>query len=116
LTLPLTLAFVTPSGTADINWDDGSQDTLKKLVSSAHKSGHGTKIVLSVGEVAVFSQLCLLVEYMRAIGGWGGSHWFCQAMSTPGNRSKLVKTLSAIVDMYHLDGKRSRCKLDVYLR
>lgn len=53
LTLPSILAFAIPNGTAGINWDDGSQDTLKNLVSSARKSGHGTKIVLSVGNVVV---------------------------------------------------------------
>lgn len=42
---------------------------------------------------------------MRGIGGWGGSHWFSQAMSTSSNRSKLVKTFSETVDTYHLDGK-----------
>ncbi|KIM37880.1 glycoside hydrolase family 18 protein [Hebeloma cylindrosporum] len=78
-------AFAIPNGTAGINWDDGSQDTLKDLVSCARKSGHGTKIVLSVG-------------------GWSGSHWFSQAMSTSINRNKLVKALSETVDAYHLDG------------
>ena len=43
---------------------------------------------------------------MREIGGWSGSHWFSQAMSTSSNRNKLVKTLSETVDAYHLDGKR----------
>ncbi|KAF8970627.1 glycoside hydrolase superfamily [Flammula alnicola] len=81
----LFFAFVTPNGTAGINWDDGSQDTLKKLVSSARNSGSGTKIVLSVG-------------------GWGGSHWYSQAMSTATNRAKLVDTLVETVNSYGLDG------------
>ena len=106
LTLRSVLAFVTPNGTAGINWDDGRQETLKQLVSSALKSGHGTKIVLSVGNVVISCELYLSAEYMREIGGWSGSHWFSQAMSTSSNRDKLVKTLSEIVDMYHLDGKR----------
>jgi len=51
---PSILAFAIPNGTAGINWDDGSQNTLKNLVSSARKSGHETKIVLSVGNVVVW--------------------------------------------------------------
>ncbi|KAF9484200.1 glycoside hydrolase family 18 protein [Pholiota conissans] len=81
----LFFAFVTPNGVAGISWDDGSQDTLKKLVSSAHGSGSATKIVLSVG-------------------GWGGSHWYSQAMSTSTNRTKLVNNLVEVVKSYGLDG------------
>ncbi|KAF8900154.1 glycoside hydrolase family 18 protein [Gymnopilus junonius] len=81
----LFFAFVTPNGTAGINWDEGSQETLKKLVSGARNSGQGTKIVLSVG-------------------GWSGSHWYSQAMSTERNRSKLVKILAETVESYSLDG------------
>ncbi|PPQ71398.1 hypothetical protein CVT26_011113 [Gymnopilus dilepis] len=81
----LYFAFVTPTGVAGISWDDGSQETLKQLVSAARNSGHGTKIVLSVG-------------------GWGGCHWYSQAMSTESNRSKLVKTLAETVESFGLDG------------
>ncbi|KDR78222.1 hypothetical protein GALMADRAFT_1307739 [Galerina marginata CBS 339.88] len=81
----LFFAFVTPNGTAGIDWDSGSQETLKALVSSAHSSGHETKIVLSMG-------------------GWSGSHWYSEAMSSASNRSKLVKTLADTIKSYGLDG------------
>lgn len=42
-------AFVTPTEACTIKWDDDGMPALKRLVSSARKSGHGTKIVLSVG-------------------------------------------------------------------
>ncbi|KAF8181050.1 glycoside hydrolase family 18 protein [Pholiota molesta] len=81
----LFFAFVTPNGVAGISWDSGSQDTLKKLVSSARSSGSATKIVLSVG-------------------GWSGSHWYSQAMSTSTNRTKLINTMVEAVNSYGLDG------------
>ncbi|CAA7268385.1 unnamed protein product [Cyclocybe aegerita] len=79
-------AFVTPNGTAGINWDDGSEKVLQNLVVAARQSGHSTKIVLSVG-------------------GWGGCHWFSQVMSTSSNRTKFANTLVNTVNTYGLDGK-----------
>lgn len=43
------LAFATPNDKSGINWEDGTQETLTKLISSARSSGYGTRIVLSIG-------------------------------------------------------------------
>lgn len=51
--------------------------------------------------------------YMRPLGGWSGSHWYSQAMSTESNRSKLVKTLAKTVESYGLDGRRQFNMLSV---
>ncbi|KAF8154277.1 glycoside hydrolase family 18 protein [Crassisporium funariophilum] len=81
----LFFAFVIVTRTAEISWDDGSESVLRKLVSGARSSGMSTKIVLSVG-------------------GWSGSHWYSEVMSSSSNRSKLVRTLVGVVDAYGLDG------------
>ncbi|KAJ7072790.1 glycoside hydrolase family 18 protein [Mycena amicta] len=54
----LFVAFAIPNSSSGINVDSETQSMLKRLVSSAHKSGKGTKIVLSVG-------------------GWTGSNLSC---------------------------------------
>lgn len=100
----LVLAFVTPTGTADINWDDGSQDTLKHLVSSARKSGASTKIVLSVGELFLSLFSFKHVNICVFSGGWGGSYWYSHAVSNDTNRKKLASTLYGAVKSYGLDG------------
>ncbi|KAL1702144.1 glycoside hydrolase superfamily [Schizophyllum commune] len=79
----LFFAFATPNQSNGLNWDDGSQSTLKRLVSAAH--GAGTKVVLSVG-------------------GWGGSYWFSNAVSSKGNRSAFSSALADTVSQYNLDG------------
>ncbi|KAL1674520.1 glycoside hydrolase superfamily [Schizophyllum commune] len=79
----LFFAFATPNQSNGLNWDDGSQSTLKRLVSAAH--GAGTKVVLSVG-------------------GWGGSYWFSNAVSSKGNRSAFSSALADAVSQYNLDG------------
>ncbi|KAM5542384.1 hypothetical protein V8D89_003843 [Ganoderma adspersum] len=81
----LLFAFATPNSSSGISWDDGSTSTLKTLVSAAHNSGQGTKVVLS-------------------IGGWGGSYWFSQAMSTSANRTTFVNACVSAVNTYSLDG------------
>ncbi|TFK94886.1 glycoside hydrolase family 18 protein [Polyporus arcularius HHB13444] len=81
----LYFAFATPNSSSGISWDSGSTSTLKTLVSSAHNSGHGTKVVLS-------------------IGGWGGSYWFSQAVSTSANRTTFVNACVSAVNTYNLDG------------
>ncbi|KAI0694388.1 glycoside hydrolase family 18 protein [Cerioporus squamosus] len=81
----LYFAFATPNSSSGISWDSGSTSTLKTLVSSAHNSGHGTKVVLS-------------------IGGWGGSYWFSQAMSSSANRTTFVNACVSAVNTYNLDG------------
>ncbi|KAG7443202.1 glycoside hydrolase family 18 protein [Guyanagaster necrorhizus] len=81
----LFFAFVVPNSSSTINWDDGSQDTLRNLVSAACQSGHRTQIVLS-------------------IGGWGGSYWFSNSMSNATNRTKLINALVGAVNSFGLDG------------
>ncbi|KAL4245784.1 glycosyl hydrolase 18 family protein [Abortiporus biennis] len=80
-------AFATPNSSNTLSWDDGSTSTsiLKRLVAAARNSGHGTKIVLS-------------------IGGWGGSQFFSQVMSSSGNRSTFVNAAVGAVNTYGLDG------------
>ncbi|EIN11117.1 glycoside hydrolase family 18 protein [Punctularia strigosozonata HHB-11173 SS5] len=81
----LFFAFATPNSSSTISWDDGATGTLKRLVSAANSSGKGTKIVLS-------------------IGGWGGSYYFSQAMSTSANRTKFVNAAVSAVNTYGLAG------------
>ncbi|OSC97972.1 glycoside hydrolase family 18 protein [Trametes coccinea BRFM310] len=81
----ILFAFATPNSSSTISFDSGSTSTLKTLVSSAHNSGHGTKVVLS-------------------IGGWGGSYWFSQTMSSAANRSTFVNACVSAVNTYKLDG------------
>lgn len=81
----LFFAFATPNASSTLKWDSESQDTLRKLVSSARKSGKGTKIVLSVG-------------------GWLGSYWFSNAVKTAANRTKFHNALVEAVITFGLDG------------
>ncbi|GJE87344.1 glycoside hydrolase family 18 protein [Phanerochaete sordida] len=81
----LFFAFATPNSSSGISWDDGSTAILKRLVAAAKNSGKGTKIVLS-------------------IGGWGGSYWFSQAMSSAANRTTFVNAAVSAVNTYGLDG------------
>ena len=96
---------------AGIDWDSGSQEALKKLVSAVRQSGHGTKIVLSVGTSPscnrydeILLNICALSP---RLGGWSGCHWYSQAMSTTSNRAKLVNNLVEAVNTYGLDGVSS---------
>ncbi|KAI0751174.1 glycoside hydrolase family 18 protein [Daedaleopsis nitida] len=81
----LYFAFAVPNSSSGISFDSGSTSTLKTLVSSAHSSGKGTKVVLS-------------------IGGWGGSTYFSQAMSSSANRTTFVNACVSAVNTYSLDG------------
>ncbi|KAH8096611.1 glycoside hydrolase family 18 protein [Cristinia sonorae] len=81
----LFFAFAIPNSSNGISWDDGGTAILQRLVKSARNSGKGTKIVLS-------------------IGGWGGSYWFSQVMSSSGNRSAFVNAAVNAVNTYGLDG------------
>ncbi|KAG6833416.1 hypothetical protein H0H87_007401 [Tephrocybe sp. NHM501043] len=81
----LFFAFAIPNASSTLDWDAGSQGTLKKLVSSARRSGEATKIVLSVG-------------------GWGGSHWFSDVVKGAANRTKFADTLVGVVNSFGLDG------------
>ncbi|KAJ3536913.1 hypothetical protein NMY22_g5822 [Coprinellus aureogranulatus] len=78
-------AFAMPNSNSGLTWEGSDKDVLRRLVTSAKKSGKGTKIVLSVG-------------------GWGGCYWFSQAVSTANNRTKFVNALKDAVNNYGLDG------------
>lgn len=81
----LYFAFAMPNSSSGLTWEGSDKDVLRRLVTSAKKSGRGTKIVLSVG-------------------GWGGCYWFSQACSSASNRTKFVKALTDAVKTYELDG------------
>ncbi|GBE80217.1 glycoside hydrolase family 18 protein [Sparassis crispa] len=81
----LLFAFATPNSSSTISYDSGSTSTLETLVSSAHNSGYGTKVVLS-------------------IGGWGGSYYFSQAVGTSANMTTFVNACVSAVNTYDLDG------------
>ncbi|OBZ70107.1 putative endochitinase [Grifola frondosa] len=72
---------------------------------TAHNSGYGTKVVLSIGislfPPATFTGAELLLIYA---GGWDGSYWFSQAMSSSANRSTFVNACVSAVNTYSLDG------------
>ncbi|KAF6750408.1 glycoside hydrolase superfamily [Ephemerocybe angulata] len=81
----LYFAFAMPNSSSGLTWEGSDKDVLRRLVTSARKSGKGTKIALSVG-------------------GWGGCYWFSQACSTASNRKKFVAALMDAVKTYDLDG------------
>ncbi|GLB44487.1 putative glyco_18 [Lyophyllum shimeji] len=81
----LFFAFVAPNASSTLKWPRGGQDTLRRLVFAARKSGKGTKIVLSVG-------------------GWGGSYWFSNAVKTQANRTQFIHALVEAVNSFGLDG------------
>lgn len=51
-------AFATPTSSGGISYDSGATSTLQSLVSAAHGSGHGTKVVLSIGSNHFSMFLC----------------------------------------------------------
>lgn len=79
----LFFAFATPNESNGLNWDSGSKNTLSRLVSAAHAAG--TKVVLSVG-------------------GWGGSYWFSNAVSSKANRATFADALLGAINQFGLDG------------
>jgi chitinase len=81
----LFFAFATPNSSSTLTWDAGSQAMLTRTVAAAKASGAGTRIVLSVG-------------------GWAGSVYFSQCVSTAANRTTFVNTLASAVTTYGLDG------------
>ncbi|KAE9391168.1 glycoside hydrolase [Gymnopus androsaceus JB14] len=81
----LFFAFAVPNASSTLTWDAGSQSMLTRTVTAARNSGAETRIVLSVG-------------------GWGGSVYFSQCVSTAANRTTFVKTLASAVTTYGLDG------------
>ncbi|KAE9388453.1 glycoside hydrolase [Gymnopus androsaceus JB14] len=81
----LFFAFAVPNASSTLTWNAGSQSMLTRTVTAARNSGAGTRIVLSVG-------------------GWGGSVYFSQCVSTAAKRTTFVKTLASAVTTYGLDG------------
>ncbi|TFK52796.1 glycoside hydrolase family 18 protein [Heliocybe sulcata] len=81
----LLFAFATPNSSSTISWDSGATSLLQRLVTAANNSGHGTQVVLS-------------------IGGWGGSYWFHNAMSSSSNRTTFVNAAVSAVNTYGLAG------------
>ncbi|KAF7296006.1 Glycoside hydrolase family 18 protein [Mycena kentingensis (nom. inval.)] len=81
----LFFAFAIPDTSAKLTWDADAPAFLKQLVSSAKKSGKGTKVVLSVG-------------------GWTGSATFHQIAASSSLRGKFVSNLVKVVSDYALDG------------
>ncbi|KIK42540.1 glycoside hydrolase family 18 protein [Suillus luteus UH-Slu-Lm8-n1] len=80
----IDFAFALP--TADYNLIFDSPDApalLRKLVTDAHASSTLVKL---------------------SIGGWTGSHYFSQAVSTAANRETFVKNIVATYSQYNLDG------------
>ncbi|KAI0683182.1 glycoside hydrolase superfamily, partial [Cytidiella melzeri] len=80
----LFFAFATPNTSSSISYNSGSTSILQRLVTAAHNSGKGTIFVLS-------------------IGGWGGSYYFSQAVSSASNCSTSVNTAVNAVNTYDLD-------------
>ncbi|KAF5376668.1 hypothetical protein D9615_007899 [Tricholomella constricta] len=81
----LFFAFATPNSSSTLSFGSGSQAILKRLATAAHKSGKGTKVVLS-------------------IGGWGGCKYFSSSCSTSANRTKLVNSIKSTISANGLDG------------
>ncbi|KAG5645132.1 hypothetical protein DXG03_006849 [Asterophora parasitica] len=100
----LFFAFATPNASSGLNWDEGSEDTLRTLVSAARQSRKGTKIVLSVGNIHLTFYFAINVADLGVIGGWGGSYWFNNATKDATNRSKFNNALVAAVNNFGLDG------------
>ncbi|KAF8628575.1 hypothetical protein AX17_005971 [Amanita inopinata Kibby_2008] len=81
----LFFAFATPNSSNCLDWDEGSVEALKRLVSCARGSGYDTKIVLSVG-------------------GWDGCSCWSNAVANEQNRDTLNAALVGVVDDFGLDG------------
>ncbi len=98
-----------PNSSSTLTWDSGAQDILRRLVTSARNSGKGTKIVLSVGKShRLLNTLNFLINIRSILlGGWGGSTWFSQAMSSSANRTTFKNSLTSAVNSFGLDGKLS---------
>ncbi|PCH40730.1 glycoside hydrolase family 18 protein [Wolfiporia cocos MD-104 SS10] len=81
----LLFAFATPNSSSTLDWDSGATSTLQTLVSSAHNSGYGTKVVISIGRL-------------------DGSYWFSQAVGSSANITTFVNACISAVITYDLDG------------
>lgn len=61
-------AFATPNSSNGLDWDSGATSTLQTLVSSAHNSGYGTQVVLSIGECRLRSDVGTCLPSVQAVG------------------------------------------------
>ncbi|KIK69304.1 glycoside hydrolase family 18 protein [Collybiopsis luxurians FD-317 M1] len=80
----LTYAFATT--TPDVNslsLADSDEELLPQFVQNAHQNN---------------------VTASLSIGGWGGSQYFSTNMGSATNRTAFVKTVTALVEQYNLDG------------
>ncbi|KAK2460378.1 hypothetical protein APHAL10511_007543 [Amanita phalloides] len=78
-------AFATPNSSSELDWSKDGRSILRRLVKSAQQSGHGTKVVLSVG-------------------GWAGCQYYSHACSNNSNRTTFTHALAHAVKTYGLDG------------
>ncbi|CAE6412290.1 unnamed protein product [Rhizoctonia solani] len=80
----IDFAFAVPDENRQLTFtSDNSEDLLNRLVKSAH--AHGSRVKLS-------------------IGGWTGSRYFSDAVSTETNRHELVKNTVQMYKKFNLDG------------
>ncbi|KAF8759720.1 hypothetical protein RHS01_01519 [Rhizoctonia solani] len=80
----IDFAFAVPDENRQLTFtSDSSEDLLNRLVKSAH--AHGSRVKLS-------------------IGGWTGSRYFSDAVSTDVNRRELVKNTVQMYKKFNLDG------------
>ncbi|EKM59129.1 glycoside hydrolase family 18 protein [Phanerochaete carnosa HHB-10118-sp] len=78
-------AFAVPQEDFSLGWDgsDDASDLLKRLVANAHAKGKKVKV---------------------SIGGWTGSKYFSNAVSTPQNRQTFVGNILQLYSQYGIDG------------
>ncbi|KAG1866495.1 glycoside hydrolase family 18 protein [Suillus subalutaceus] len=80
----IDFAFALPNAEFKLVFDSPDAPTLlRKLVTDAHAAAKLVKL---------------------SIGGWTGSHYFSQAVSTPANRDTFVNNILASYKEYNLDG------------
>ncbi|QRV73087.1 chitinase [Ceratobasidium sp. AG-Ba] len=80
----IDFAFAVPDASRRLTFTSAdSEDSLRRLVSAAH--AHGSKVKLSVG-------------------GWTGSAYFSDAVSSDSKRHEFVKNIVAMYHTFSLDG------------
>lgn len=79
-----TYAFaVTTPDVNTVSLADSDEELLPRFVDLAHQND---------------------VKAMLTIGGWTGSQYFSSAVATEANRTAFVKTMTALISKYNLDG------------
>ncbi|KAG2077302.1 glycoside hydrolase family 18 protein [Suillus decipiens] len=80
----IDFAFALPDAAFKLVFDSPDASTLlRNLVTDAHAAGTSVKL---------------------SIGGWTGSHYFSQAVSTAANRETFVSNILATYQQYNIDG------------